>query len=102
MGNLTVFKANADLRERYCSVVTKRWLSKNTKLSVFKSVFVPILTCGHGSSMTTERIMSKEETAEMGYLHFVTKSTGLKCVNLAMLVRPCVQNALGRNGERSP
>jgi len=37
-------KANADLRELYCSVVTKRELSEIAKLSVFKSVFAPILT----------------------------------------------------------
>jgi len=40
-------KANAVLRELYCSVVAKRELSKIAKVSVFKSVFVPILTCGH-------------------------------------------------------
>ena len=39
-------KANAVLRELYRSVVTKRELSITTKLSVFKSVLVPILTCG--------------------------------------------------------
>jgi len=37
-------KANAVLHELYCSVVTKRELSKTAKLSVFKSVFFPILT----------------------------------------------------------
>jgi len=42
-------KANVVLRELYCSVVKKRELSKNAKLSVFKSVFVPILTCGQES-----------------------------------------------------
>ena len=35
-------KANAVLRELYCSVVTKQHLSKNAKCSVFKSGFVPI------------------------------------------------------------
>ena len=40
-------KANSVLRELYCSMVKKQELSKNAKLSVFKSVFVPILTCGH-------------------------------------------------------
>jgi len=40
-------KANAVLRELYCSVVTKQELSKTAKLSIFKSVFV--LTCGHES-----------------------------------------------------
>jgi len=42
-------EANAVLREPYCSMVTKRQLSKNAKLSIFKSVFVPILICGHES-----------------------------------------------------
>jgi len=42
-------KANAVVRELYCFMVTKRELSKNAKLSVFKSVFVPILTSGHES-----------------------------------------------------
>ena len=42
-----ICKANAVLRELYCSVVTKRELSKNAKLAVSKSVFVPILAYGH-------------------------------------------------------
>jgi len=42
-------KANAVLRELYYSVVTKRELSKNAKLSIFESVFVPIFTCRHES-----------------------------------------------------
>jgi len=113
-------EANAVLGELYCSVVLKRELAKTAKLSVFKSVFVSILTCGQESYVTTERILSKEQTAEMGYLRrvlgvtFVTKSTGLKSVKprcqasfsnreiLAMLVRPCVQNDPGKYGELSP
>jgi len=47
-------KANAVLRELYRSVVTKQELSKTAKLSVFKSVFVPILTFGHESWVVTE------------------------------------------------
>ena len=42
-------KANAVLRELHFSVVTKREHSKKPKLSVFKSVFVPILTSSHES-----------------------------------------------------
>ena len=42
-------KANAVLCDLYCSVLTKRELSKNAKLSVFESDFVPLLTCGHES-----------------------------------------------------
>ena len=44
-----ICEANSVLRELHCFVVTKRELSKNAKLSVFKSVFVAILTYGHES-----------------------------------------------------
>ena len=50
-------KANAVLRELYRSVVTKWELSNTAKLSVFKLVFVPILTYGHESWVMTERIL---------------------------------------------
>jgi len=83
-------KANVVMRERYCSVVAKRDLSKNAKLLVSKQVFVPILTCGNESQATTERIVSKEQTAAMGYLRRVLgvklrdKTTGLKSVKPGM------------------
>jgi len=50
------------------SVVTQRELSNTAKLSVFKSVFVPILTYGHESMLMTERILSQVQAAEMGIL----------------------------------
>jgi len=53
-------KINADLDEFYRSVVTKRELSNITKLSVFKLVFVLILTSGHESwVMTVKNIIFK-------------------------------------------
>jgi len=61
-------KGNAVLRELHCSVVAKREILKNAMLSVFKSVFAPNLTCGHKFYVTAERILSKEQTAETGYL----------------------------------
>jgi len=42
-------KANAVLRELYCSVVTKREISNTAKSSGFKPDFVPMLTCGYES-----------------------------------------------------
>jgi len=42
-------KANAVLREFYCSVVTEQGLSNNANFSVFKSVFVPLLIYDHES-----------------------------------------------------
>jgi len=50
---------NAVLRELYRSVATKREFSYTAKLSVFKSVFVPVLTYGHESWVMTERILSQ-------------------------------------------
>ena len=40
-------KASAVMRALHYSVVMKRELSKKTKLSIFKAVFVPILTYGN-------------------------------------------------------
>jgi len=48
-------KANAVLRELYCSMVTKQGISNNANLSVFKSVVVPILTCCHESQVKNKR-----------------------------------------------
>ena len=42
-------KANTVMRALNHSVVLKRELSRKAKLSVFKSIFVPILTYGHES-----------------------------------------------------
>jgi len=44
--NIGIGEANTVLRELYRSVVTKRELSNTAKLSVIKSIFVPILTYG--------------------------------------------------------
>jgi len=47
--NTLISKASTIPCELYCSVVVKHELTKTAKLSVFKLVFVPILTCGHES-----------------------------------------------------
>jgi len=64
-----IAKANAVLHDLYCSVVTKPEVSSTTKLLVFKSVFVPILTCDPESWVVTEIILSQgRQAAEMGFL----------------------------------
>jgi len=60
-------KPNAALRELYRSVVTKQELSNTTKLSVFKSVFVPILSYGHEPWVMTESILAQVQAPEMGF-----------------------------------
>jgi len=57
-------------------VATKRELSNTAKLSVFKSIFVPILTYGHKSWVITERILTQVQATKLGFLrrvHGVTK-----------------------------
>ena len=56
------------MRQLYRSVVLKRELCIKAKLSVFKSVFVPILTYGHECWVMTERVRSRVQVAEMGFL----------------------------------
>ena len=61
-------KASAVMRALHYSVVMKRELSKKAKLSIFKAVFVPILTYGHESWVMTERVRSQVQASEMRFL----------------------------------
>jgi len=60
-------EANAVVRELYRSVVMKRGLSNTAKLSVFKSVCVPIPTYGHESWLMTEIILSQVQAAKQDF-----------------------------------
>ena len=61
-------KASAVVRALHYSVVMKRELSKKAKLSIFKAVFVSILTYGHESWVMTERMRSQVQASEMRFL----------------------------------
>ena len=61
-------KASAIMTPLHYSVVMKRELSKKAKLSIFKTVFVPILTYGHESWVITERMRSQVQASEMRFL----------------------------------
>ena len=61
-------KASAVTRALHYSVVMKRGLSNKAKLSIFKAVFVPILTYGHESWVMTKRMRSQVQTYEMRFL----------------------------------
>ena len=66
--NTRVGKASAVMRPLRYSVVMKRELSKKTKLSIFKTAFVPILTYGHESWVMTERMRSLVQASKMRFL----------------------------------
>ena len=59
---------NRQMRALHYSVVMKRELSKKAKLSIFKAVFVPILTYDHESWVMTERMRSQVQASEMRFL----------------------------------
>jgi len=87
-------KANAVLRELYCSVVTKRELSKNSKLSknpkflnwsLFRSSPVVMnLTWRLKNYCQKNKWQRWDICEEFSVWHVVTKSTGLKYVKLRM------------------
>ena len=56
-------KASEVMRALHYSVVMKRELPKKAKLSIFKAVFVPILTYGHESWVMTERMRSQVQAS---------------------------------------
>ena len=56
------------MRALLYSVVMKRELSKKAKLSILKTVFIPILTYGHESWVMTERMRSQVQASEMRFL----------------------------------
>jgi len=64
-------KDNAVLRELYRSVGKKRELSNTVKLSVFKSIYVLFLTCGHESWVMTERVLTQVQAPKLGFLRRV-------------------------------
>ena len=70
-------KASAVMRALHYSVVMKRELSKKAKLSIFKAVFIPILTYGHESCAMTKTVRSQVQASEM---RFLQKSKELHCL----------------------
>ena len=52
-------QAAAVMRSLYRTVVVKRELSYKAKLSVYRLVYIPTLTCGHELWVMTEKIRYK-------------------------------------------
>ena len=61
-------KASSVMRALHYSVVMKRELSKKAKLSIFKTVFVPVLIYGHESCVMTERVRSLVQASKVIFL----------------------------------
>ncbi|TWW71137.1 hypothetical protein D4764_17G0006200 [Takifugu flavidus] len=50
------------------SVVVKKELSRKAKLSIYRSIYVPVLTYGHQCWVMTERTRSRIQAAEISFL----------------------------------
>ena len=66
--DIRIGKASAVMRALHYAVVMKQELSKKAELSIFTTVFVPILTYGHKSWVMFERMRSKVQASEMRFL----------------------------------
>ncbi|TWW66932.1 hypothetical protein D4764_20G0009640 [Takifugu flavidus] len=62
---------SAVMRALNQSVMVKKELSRKAKLSIYQSIYIPILTCGHQRWMMTERTRSWIQVAEMSFLLWV-------------------------------
>ena len=56
--DIRIGKASAVMRQLHRSVVLKRELCTKAKLSIFRSVYVPILTYGHECWIMNEKVRS--------------------------------------------
>ena len=88
--NARIGQASAVMRELNRSVVLKKELCNKAKISVFKSVYTPILTYGHESWVMTERTRSRIQAAEMRFLRGVAGITRLDRVR-----NSSIRNSLG-------
>ena len=78
-----VGKACAVMRALHYSVVMKQELSKKAKLSIFRAVFVPILTYGHESWVMTKRVRSQVQASKMRFLGKIEGVTLFNKVRIA-------------------
>ena len=53
----------------------KRELSKKTKLPIFKTVVIPVLTYGHESWVMTDRVRSQVQASEMRFIRRIEEVT---------------------------
>ncbi|TWW67224.1 hypothetical protein D4764_02G0002650 [Takifugu flavidus] len=63
--------ASTAMRALNRSVVVKKELSRKAKLSIYRSIYVSILTYGHQRWVMTERTRSRIQAAEMSFLRRV-------------------------------
>ena len=73
--DIRIGKTCAVIRQLQLSVVLKRELCTKAKLSIFRSVYVPIVTDGHKYWIMSEKVKSPDQAAEMGFLRRISGLT---------------------------
>ena len=73
--DICIDKASAVMRQLHQSVVLKRELCTKAKLSIFRLVYVPILTYGHECWIINEKVRSRVQAAEKGFLRRISGLT---------------------------
>ena len=73
--DIRIGKASAVMRQLHQSVVLKRVLCTKPKLSIFRSVYDPIPTYGHACWIMNEKVRSRVQAAEIGFLRRISGLT---------------------------
>ena len=81
--DIRIGKTSAVIRQVHRSVVLKRELCTRARLSIFRSVYVPILTYGRECWIVNEKVRSRVQAAEMGFLLRISGLTLLDKVKSA-------------------
>ena len=79
----------------------KRESSEKTKLSIFESSFVPILTYGHESWVMTKRVRSQVQASEMRFLRRIEGVTLFNKVRSSEIRKSLIIELLLLRIERS-
>ena len=99
--DICIGKASAEMRQLHRSVVLKRKLCTKAKLSIFKSVYAPILTYGHECWIMNEKARSRVQAAEIGFLRRTSGLTLLEKVKSADICKSLNIESLLLRPERS-
>ena len=99
--DIRIGKVCAVMQALHYSVVMKRELSKKAKLSIFQTVFVPILTYGHESWIMTERMRSQVQASKMRFLRRMEEVTLLSKVRSSEIQKSLIMDPLLFRIERS-
>ena len=78
--DIRIGKASAVMRQLHRSVVPKR------ELCTFRSVYAPILTYGHECWIMNEKVRSRVQAAEMGFLRRISGLTLLERLKAPIFV----------------